>query len=80
MAVPYTKVLSKASTTCDRMRVQVHFKGSNTIRNFLVAPKDRHNSTQKSAVIYRCKCDRLECDEEYIGESERTLEDGLREH
>ena len=27
------------------MRVQVHFKGGNTIRNFLVAPKDRHNST-----------------------------------
>ena len=29
-------------------------------------PKDRNNITQESRVIYRYKCDRLECDEEYI--------------
>ena len=34
----------------------------------------------KSEVIYRYKCDRVECDEEYIGESARTFGKRLKEH
>ena len=55
------------------MGVKVHFKGDNTIKKLLVAPKDRDNITQKSRVIYTYKCDRLECDEKYIAESARTI-------
>ena len=51
------------------MGIQVHFKGSITIKSLLVAPKDKDNITCKSGVIYRYMCDRLECDEGYIGES-----------
>ena len=36
--------------------------------------------TNKSGIIYRFKCDRLECDEEYIGETARTFGDRLKEH
>ena len=31
-------------------------------------------------IIYRFKCDRLECDEEYIGETSRTFEERYKEH
>ena len=36
--------------------------------------------TNKSGIIYRFKCDRLECDEEYIGETARTFGGRLKEH
>ena len=34
----------------------------------------------KSGVIYRYKCGRVDCDEEYIGESSRTFGERFREH
>ena len=35
---------------------------------------------KKSGVIYSYKCGRVECDEEYIGESSRTFEERFKEH
>ena len=35
---------------------------------------------KKSGVIYRYKCDRVDCDEEYIGESSRTFGERFKEH
>ena len=35
------------------MEVQVHIKGSNTIKDLLVAPKDKDTITNKGEVIYR---------------------------
>ena len=66
--------------TCNKHRVQVYFKGGNTIRTFLVAPKDKYPMLKKSEVIYRYKCDRVECDEGYIGEFSRTFGERFREH
>ena len=43
----------------------------------MVAPKDQDHITKKSGIIYRYKCDRLECDEEYIGE---TFGERFKEH
>ena len=40
----------------------------------------QNHITKKSGVIYRFKCDRLECDEEYIGETSRTFGERYREH
>ena len=45
-----------------------------------MAPKDQDPFQKKSVVIYRYKCDRVECDEEYIGESSRTFGERFREH
>ena len=39
-----------------------------------MAPKDKDHITKKSGVIYRFKCERLECDEEYIGETSKYRE------
>ena len=36
--------------------------------------------SKKSGVIYRFKCDMVECNEEYIGESSRTFGEKFKEH
>ena len=46
----------------------------------LVHPKDRDNILQKSGVIYRFKCGRVDCKDEYIGESGRTFTERFREN
>ena len=45
-----------------------------------MAPKDKDHITKKSGIIYRFKCDRLEYDEEYIGETSRTFGERFKEH
>ena len=60
--------------------MQVYFKGGNTIKGLLMAPKDKDPMMKKSGVIYRYKCDRVECDEEYIGGSSRTFGERFKEH
>ena len=47
--------------------VQVHCKGGTTIKNLLMAPKDKDPVLKQIGVIYRYHCDRVDCDEEYIG-------------
>ena len=60
--------------------MQVHLKSGKTLKDELVAPKDKDHITKKSGIIYRFKCDRLECDEEYIGETSRTFGERFNEH
>ena len=45
-----------------------------------MAPKDKDHITKKSGIIYRFKCNRVDCDDEYIGESLRTFGERFREH
>ena len=45
-----------------------------------MAPKDQDAIHSKSGVIYRYQCDRVECDEEYIGESSRTFGERFKKH
>ena len=45
-----------------------------------MAPKDEDTIMKKSGVIYRYKCNRVECDEEYTGESARNLAERFKEH
>ena len=60
--------------------MQVYFRRGKTIKDLLVAPKDNDYITKRIGIIYRYNCDRLECDEEYIGESARTFGERFREH
>ena len=81
MVVPYYRALSESlKNVCIRHGVQVYFKGGNTIKNLLVAPKDWDPIQEKSGVIYRYKCDRVDCDKEYIGESSRAIGERFKEH
>ena len=58
----------------------MYFKGENTIKDLLVHPKDRDIILQKIGVIYGLRCGRVNCEEEYIGESGRTFAERFREH
>ena len=81
ITVTYSRGLSESfKNTCKKYGILVYFRGGKTIKNLLVAPKDREHITQKSGIIYRFKCDRVECDEEYIGESARTFGERFKEH
>ena len=81
IVVPYYKGLSESfKRTCQKYGVQVYFKGGNTIKCLLMAPQDKDPIMKKSGVIYRYKCDRVECDEEYVGESSRTFGERFKEH
>ena len=64
---------------CQKHGVEMHFKRGNTIKNLLVQPKDIDTILQKSRVIDRFRCGRVDC-EEYIGESGRTFAERFREH
>ena len=80
-AEAYSRGLSESfKNTCKKYGIQLYFRGGKTIRNLLVAPKDKEHIFQKSGIIYRFKCDRVECDEEYIGESARTFGERFKEY
>ena len=81
MVVPYHKGVSESlKKTCNKHGLQVYFKGGRTIKSLLMAPKDKDPILKKSGVIYRFKCGRVDCDEEYIGESSRTFAERFKEH
>ena len=81
ITVPYYKGLSEnVKKKCSNYGVQVYFKGGTTIKNLLMAPKDKDPMMKKSRVIYSYKCGRVEFNEEYIGESSRTFGERFKEH
>ena len=65
---------------CKKHGIEMFFKAANTIRVLLVHPNDKDNILKKSGVIYRYKCGRVDCEEEFIGESCRTFAERFREH
>ena len=81
MVVPYYQGLSESvKRTCNKHGVYIYFRGGVTIKNLLMAPKDHDPMLKKSGVIHRYKSDRVECDQEYIGESSRTFGQRFTEH
>ena len=81
MVVPNYRGLSKSlKKICSRHGVQVYFKRGSTIKNFLMAPKYKDPIMNKSGVIYRYRCNRVDCNEEYIGESSRVFGERFKEH
>ena len=45
-----------------------------------MAPKDKDPIMKKSGVIYRYRCNRVDSEEEYIGESSRLFGERFKEH
>ena len=74
IVVPYIKGMGESCTNiCRKHGVEVYFKGGSTIKGLLVHPKDKDTILQKSGVIYRYRCGRVDCEEKYIGQSGRTF-------
>ena len=81
ITVTYARGLSESfKNICKKHDIQVYFKGGKTIKDLLVAPKYKDSITKKNGIIYRYKCDMLEYDEKYIGESARIFGERFREH
>ena len=81
MVVPYSKGHTESfKTICNKVGVQVHFKGGNTIKDQLVGSKDKDNITNKGGVIYRYKCHHLGFTVGSIGKTGRTFGDMYKDH
>ena len=81
ITVPYYRGLSESvKKKGSNYGVQVYYRGGTTIKNLLMAPKDKDPMMKKSGVIYSYKCGRVDCDDEYIGESSRTFGERFKEH
>ena len=53
-------------------------EGGYTLRQALVAPKDKFSRDEKQEVIYSVRCQG--CDGEYVGETAIKLSTGMKEH
>ena len=81
MVLPYVKGLSESMKNAGKKHgIQTYFRGGNTIKSLLMTPKDKDHISKKSGIIYRFKCNRVECDDEYIRESSRTFGEKFKEH
>ena len=81
IVLPYVKGLSESLKNVGKKHgIQTYFKGGNTIKSLLMTPKDKGHITKKSVIIYRFKCKRVDCEDEYIGESSRTFGERYKEH
>ena len=81
IVIPYTKGTAESiKHICGKYGIQVHFKGNTTIKQTLTKPKDQDPKVNKSDLIYSYQCPQLDCNDEYIGETSRTLGERRREH
>ena len=80
IVIPCTKGIAESiKQTCGKYGIQVHFKGNTTIKQVLMKPKDQDPKDSKSGIIYSYKCQHLDCDEEYIGDTSRSLGERRKE-
>ena len=80
-AVPYMpNTGEKFRKLCKKTGIQVHFKGTNTLRLALQNPKDKDPKTNQTGIIYHYQCCQINCPSAYIGESGRSLGERVKEH
>ena len=58
---------------CHMYDINIFFRGNKIIKNILVSPKDKDSIQHKSGIAYWFRCERIDCDKEYIKESSRPL-------
>ena len=81
IVVPYIQSIDKRfKKACQSKGIQVHFKGTNTLRTPLVKSKDKDSKMQKSGVIYNFRHSHINSSEAYTGESGRAFGDRIKEH
>ena len=79
VGLPYVKGLSEELQRLFKKHgVNVYFKPTNTLRQLLVKPKDKTETSDKCGVVYNIACD--ECQDFYIGETARKMGKRFQEH
>lgn len=58
--------------------IMVHLKPYNTLRSYLVHPKDKVELTERVGLVYYIQC--RGCNASYVGETERNLQKRIKEH
>ena len=81
IVVPFIQGTSeKFKKLCRNKGIQVHYKGTNTLRTLLGNPKDKDPKINQTGIIYHYKCPQINCPSAYIGESGRPLGNRVKEH
>ena len=77
-----TGIMGKHQNICGKYCTNMYFKGNRLIKNILAIPKDKDPMQQKvkSGIIYWYKYNRVDCNDEYTGESGRTFWQRYKEH
>ena len=65
---------------CKKKGIQVHFKGTNTLRQLLGNPKDKDPRNNQIGIIYHYGCPHVDCPCVYMGESGGSLRERVKEH
>ena len=65
---------------CKRKGIQVHFKGTITLRTVLGNPKDKDPKINQTGIIYYYQCPKIHYPSAYMGESGRSLGERVKEH
>ena len=77
--LPYIRGISEKLTKIFRDHgVNAYHKPVNTIRSFLVHPKDKTPDSNKCGVVYKIDCP--DCTDTYVGETARALGTRINEH
>ena len=67
--VPYMpETGEKFKKLCKNKGIQVHFKGTSTLRTLLGNPKDKDPQNSQTGIIHHYKCPQINCPSAYIGE------------
>jgi hypothetical protein len=61
-----------------RTGIAVHMKPHLKLRDILVSPKDKSDTMDQAAVVYKISC--KDCDSCYVGETTRPLKKRIKEH
>ena len=85
VVLPYIKGTSEAlKRTFQKYGVKVVFKPTQTLRQYLVSPKDKTDKKDITGAVYHIPCQgittRGQCKETYIGETERNVKTRFNEH
>ena len=79
LGLPYIQGLSEElQRVFKKHDINIYHKPGNTLRSFLVKPKDPTPTVNKCGVVYNINCN--SCDDSYIGETARSLGQRFQEH
>ena len=73
------KTAEKFKRLCKNRGIQVHFRGTNTLRTALGNPKDKDPKSNQTGIIYKYQCPHIQCTSSYIGESGRFLGERVKD-
>ena len=81
MVILYVQNIGESiKCTCSKYGIKTHFKGNRTLKQILVKLKDKDPKEKTSGVIYCYQCTAIDCGEEYIRETSRTLGERYKEN